>query len=531
MAGLGAAGFGAGFARGFANTLLSQRQENRKRQAELEDQEFSVLFPLRLQHAQETGSPEAWTAVEELLAKHNPAAAKALKQMGPTSDVIGPFLSFKPTQPGAEQTPAALPSRPSLQAASPDTGVAAMIGVQPTTPDQTQTPQIPSRPSVEAIPPTPRRATFFGVPMETPGERLARSVAATSAVETAKLKVQEQAREDQARRLMAQDPSLTMTQAMERLGYLHPPAAKYASAPAENVIYEVGTGKTVRQGSPKAAVAGTFADYLTRYAEEQKIPLDKLTTKDVEDARKRYQQADDRPLAGQIGATLREAQSEDIATAIVNGDQPPDLSRLYGMAGSVRAKLAEKGYNLTRATQDWQATQRYLGTLNSAQQVRLRQATEFVAHSVPLVRTLSEDLSKQLPRSRFPILNSAALTAAQAGALGPDAQVAATNLGAQIRDLQAELAVMFRGGYAPTNESLKQAGDMLRSNWSAPQLKAALGLIEKNVTIRLNSLRAAGVSSATPGNPYAPDQAESAPPPVPSHETFTVGGFKVKVKN
>lgn len=40
---------------------------------------------------------------------------------------------------------------------------------------------------------------------------------------------------------------------------------------------------------------GSFEDYLTRYAVEKQVPVDKLTTAQIEEARKRYNQSDDKP--------------------------------------------------------------------------------------------------------------------------------------------------------------------------------------------------------------------------------------------
>lgn len=218
------------------------------------------------------------------------------------------------------------------------------------------------------------------------------------------------------------------------------------------------------------------------------------------------------------GSSVQPDGIDAIADAIISGDQPPVLQGLYGKTADVRAALAKKGYNLSDAQTDWQAMQRFTATLNGAQQTRLRQATEFVKETVPLVRELSTDLSKKIPRSKFPILNAAALAAAKSGAMGAEAQAAATTLGAQIADMQSELAVMYRGGNASTDEALKKAGEMLKGNWSESQLEAALKLIERNATIRLNSIRNTGVAGANGGdNRYAPPAAPAqAPPPTSS---------------
>ena len=194
---------------------------------------------------------------------------------------------------------------------------------------------------------------------------------------------------------------------------------------------------------------------------------------------------------------LSEAQL--IARAIIDGSQPPTLTGLYSKSSAVRAELAKQGYDLTNATQDWTATQKYLATLNGASQVRLRQAIQFAAESLPIV----EDLSNQWNRGQYPVLNKAQLLAAKNGLLGQDAQNIATQLEAQIKDMQAELATVYKGGNTATDMGLQQAADMLNADWSAGQLQSAVNLIRKNLQVRINSISNAGVSGVG-SNAYAP---------------------------
>lgn len=189
-----------------------------------------------------------------------------------------------------------------------------------------------------------------------------------------------------------------------------------------------------------------------------------------------------------------------IGDAIISGEQPPDLKGLYSLGGPVRAYLSTKGYDLSHASEDWTATQKYLATLNGPQQIRLRQAVSFAAESLTLV----DQLNAQWTRSNFPALNKAQLAAAKSGALGPEAQKIATQLDSQISDLVSELATVYKGGNSSTDDSLALAAKQLSADWSAAQLTAAVQLVRKNLSIRQNSITSTGVggigdSKYTPG--------------------------------
>lgn len=188
--------------------------------------------------------------------------------------------------------------------------------------------------------------------------------------------------------------------------------------------------------------------------------------------------------------------AESVGDAIVSGRDTPDMAGLgrSGMAGKVRAYI-DKNYpdfSIKQANEDWQSTKRWISTQNGATQTRLRQATEFGMESMDLVDSLSEDLSKHIDRSKFPIFNKAALEAAKQGLMGQEAQIAANNLDQEIQDIQAEIATVYKGGNSPTDIGMKQASTMFKSEWNEKTLKAATNLARKNLRIRLNSIRNVG---------------------------------------
>lgn len=205
------------------------------------------------------------------------------------------------------------------------------------------------------------------------------------------------------------------------------------------------------------------------------------------------------------GSGEKAQDAKDIAAAIMRGEQPPEMTRLFSLAGPVKAELARKGYNLTKATEDWTATQKYLSTLNSQQQTRLRQAVSFAAESLPLVRQLVTDWDS----AGLPVLSKANLEAAAKGTYGPSQQSLARRLKAQIADLTSELGTVYKGGNSSTDESLRLAAENLQADWSKKAALDAIDQIDKNLTIRTNSMSNTGVAGVT-NNQYAPQPVAGA---------------------
>jgi hypothetical protein len=212
------------------------------------------------------------------------------------------------------------------------------------------------------------------------------------------------------------------------------------------------------------------------------------------------------PVIQGMGAT----GPEDIADAIIRGDQPPTLNGLYRFGAPVRASLAQKGFNLAQAETDWKATQKHIATLNGQQQLRMQQAIDNAAHSLDII----DDLAAQWQAGRFPLLNRGRLAAAKAGAMNPQAQEIATRLDAQIADVTAELANVYMGGNSPTDHALGLAAKNLQAEWSLPQLKALIEQSRKNLQIRANSMKNVGVAGASAGNAYATPTPDATAPAI-----------------
>ncbi len=176
---------------------------------------------------------------------------------------------------------------------------------------------------------------------------------------------------------------------------------------------------------------------------------------------------------------------EKVGDAIMSGKQPPELGNMGRMGAQIRQYMADKEYSLTQAVEDWTATKKHIGTMNGAQQVRLRQAVAFTRDSLDIV----EDLAKEWKAGRFAALNRIQIEAAKQGAFGKDAASLATRLDGQIADLVSELAVVYRGGNTSTDASLKLASNNLKAQWDEKVLIDNIGLVRKNLKIRENSIR------------------------------------------
>lgn len=223
------------------------------------------------------------------------------------------------------------------------------------------------------------------------------------------------------------------------------------------------------------------------------------------------------------------SDADSIAEAIATGQQPPVMTGLYRLAGPVRSALARRGYNLTQATLDYDATKKHMSSLNSTQQLRLGQAIETASHALDMIDTLAD----QWKGGRFPILNRVNLAAARNGAYGKDAQQVATQLEAQITDLTSELGQVYMGGNSPTDHALSLAGKNLSADWSQDTLKTMTALARKNLEIRRNSMSSVGVAGASAGNIYAggggaPAAIPTAAPAAPAGAAPS--GDRVRVK-
>lgn len=227
-----------------------------------------------------------------------------------------------------------------------------------------------------------------------------------------------------------------------------------------------------------------------------------------------------RPDTGGSGQNADMADVKLHVDGVMNGSLPPEIpSRSSRTYEALMAEFQRRGYNLTQAVNDWRATQRYLTSLNSTQQTRLRQAVSFTKDSLDVI----EDLSGQWQGGRFPILNKANLAAARNGVYGDEVASVATRLESQIADLVSELGTVYKGGNSSTDESLRLAGENLKTNWSEKVLRDNIAQVRKNLQIRENSLRSGMPAGTSDNNPYYTGDPRNVPPTLATPPVTTGG--------
>jgi hypothetical protein len=253
------------------------------------------------------------------------------------------------------------------------------------------------------------------------------------------------------------------------------------------------------EGSTQGGAGTDYRAYLERVAQGLGIPVSELTPEQELDARRQFTTAGS-SQATQQGRDADRETARVIADAVCRGEQPPTLTGLRKYTGLVREEMAKLGCDLTESTQDWNAINKHISTLNSAGQLRMRQATTFAYHSLDLV----EKFAKEWDAGQFPALNNVRMDSAMAGAFGPEAQRIATNLNSTITDLVSELATVYRGGLSSTDSSIALAAENLKTEWSKEVLLSGIQLMRDTLQIRLNSINTTGVAG-TPYNRYSRD--------------------------
>lgn len=152
MAGAAVGGFGAGFAKGLANVLLANRQEQtrkREREEEVKYRNFQVTAPLMAQNFFANPTPEGAAALEDFYGQFNPEMLKLIKRSGFSFETLGPLLSQQ--QPGQPAYTEAIPEVPGA----------------------TRQSSLPARGG--ALVPVPDQQTrLFGAPVLTPEQKAAR---------------------------------------------------------------------------------------------------------------------------------------------------------------------------------------------------------------------------------------------------------------------------------------------------------------------------------------------------------------------
>lgn len=230
---------------------------------------------------------------------------------------------------------------------------------------------------------------------------------------------------------------------------------------------------------------------------------------------------------------------KELADGIENGNLPPDMKALYKYGAPLKAELNRRGFNLSRASTDWAATNRLINSLNGPQQTRLRQAVDAAYNQLDVVEGLYEEWRKTGLPGGFKSWNRAALGAAKS--MPGEAGAKANALDQQMAILVGELGTTLMGGNTPTEMALKEAKNMLASEWNDESFKKAIKQLRIDLKIRQNAISTVQPAGTSAENPYMPAKPEAtghgaevstakAPPPPPGTPSGWVPYVNPKTK-
>jgi hypothetical protein len=313
---------------------------------------------------------------------------------------------------------------------------------------------------------------------------------------------------DQAQQLLSSAPFNDPT-ALETWLKVHSTSALATKDALDRIDKDAEEARKAARAPYDLVAAQSEAQIKAREAKEGPAPTEvglavKAAAGDsaAEAALKRLDQSrrEGRPI-NQFSSTPQDV--EDTAKAIIDGEATPVLTNYsFRDRTAIEARLKRAGYNQARAEMDFKATSKHLATLNGNQQERLRQSITSASDMLDKIEGLYSEWSQIAPTSGYKILNRAALTAMKNLPGRPGA--VANALDAQIADLTADLGNVYMGGNSPTDQSLKLAGQNLKTEWNQESFREALNQARLNLKIRRNSIfnsQPAGVSS---GSPYIP---------------------------
>ena len=202
-----------------------------------------------------------------------------------------------------------------------------------------------------------------------------------------------------------------------------------------------------------------------------------------------------------------------VADAIQSGEQPPDFKGMFRNSFPVRAELGRRGFNVTKAQQDWTAVQKNISTLNNAQNSSMRQAYSKAESMINELGNQYAQWQATAPTSDFKAFNGVALAAAKQ--LPGKAGQLAHMMEAMRNDLVSDMAQIYMRGGVPTDHAMALADKNLSLDWNKTTFTA--GLEQLNRAIGWGKKALAEVTPLTPGgapNQYVPQAPPLGQPPV-----------------
>ena len=204
------------------------------------------------------------------------------------------------------------------------------------------------------------------------------------------------------------------------------------------------------------------------------------------------------PSSASEKASINKTRASDILAGIQKGSKGfvPDLVAGFGNP-ELRAELVtqaiDKNIDLQTPMLEWAGAKRLANSLNAPAQARLQQVISYADKSIPQMRELS-DVFK---RFDFTPANAAELKAAMTStAVSPELRDAATKFMVQYSTMRSDLAQVFSGGYAPTQDSYKLADESLNKLWGRGQMSAGLDQLEIDLGFKAQALQEVQQTSA-----------------------------------
>jgi hypothetical protein len=198
-------------------------------------------------------------------------------------------------------------------------------------------------------------------------------------------------------------------------------------------------------------------------------------------------------------AALNQAQGKVIAKAIASGKVPAKLNLLRIAPQAVSAAIAELAenypdFNLSQATLEYDSTQRWLSTMNSATYQRSIESIGFILGNgtpdfpgaLQTLKDLSDEWNTVAGNSGWQIINR--LRQGAQVQLGAEEGAIAQNLIGHVNELVSSLATIYRGGAAPTDKAIDLAREQLSSTWSPEVMQKSIETLETSLQHRINAI-------------------------------------------
>jgi len=193
--------------------------------------------------------------------------------------------------------------------------------------------------------------------------------------------------------------------------------------------------------------------------------------------------------ASKPGSYATATSQEDMNSTvegIANGTTPPDLVKTVSRRDltTVAGRLAKKGLDLKQLSLNYQAEQSFVKSLNSTQQLRLRQLIPSVQDGI---RDLLE-LNKQFKRTGIKAFNKATLQYYINGGGTKEQQQYAQKFNSQMTVLADEMGSIFMGGNTPTERSLDLAVKLFNSDYNDTAIEASMEQVKRNLGYRASAI-------------------------------------------